>query len=421
MEQIKKDKISVITVVFNDAGNIRKTIESFLTQKWENKEYIIIDGGSTDGTVDIIKEYQQYLSYWCSEKDEGIYDAMNKGIHHATGEWINFLNSGDRYVDEFSLQNCMLSDIQEETHIIYGNSIEVDKVFDKRIIASSDTTFLETRPIFRHGSSLIRSDIQKKNLFDISKSKKLGYSLDWELIHRLYRTGHKFQKVDVMLEAYLKEGISNHQYLNLWYNYKITSNGSFSITKFAFFIRSCITIFILTSPFYKWFRTFLLDFLINDILPVFPSWTLRKCIFRALGAKIDQNSYIMKKNYIINANLLKIGKHSHINRGCTIDARGSIEIEDNVSVSYNVNLITGGHDVNSPTFHGVFHPIHIKEYAWLGVGCTILQGVTIGKGAVVCAGAVVTKDVNDYDIVAGIPAKKIGVRTHHLNYNCLWK
>ena len=77
-----KDKISVITVVYNDVAHIRETMESFFSQTWENKEYIVIDGGSTDGTVDVIREYADRLAYWCSEKDDGIYDAMNKGISH---------------------------------------------------------------------------------------------------------------------------------------------------------------------------------------------------------------------------------------------------------------------------------------------------------------------------------------------------
>ena len=69
------NKISVITVVYNDVANIRATMESFFSQTWEDKEYIVIDGGSTDGTADIIKEYAPRLAYWCSEKDNGIYDA----------------------------------------------------------------------------------------------------------------------------------------------------------------------------------------------------------------------------------------------------------------------------------------------------------------------------------------------------------
>ena len=78
-------KISVITVVFNEVNHIRETMESFFSQTWEDKEYIIIDGGSTDGTADIIREYSDRLAYWCSEKDNGIYDAMNKGIGHCSG------------------------------------------------------------------------------------------------------------------------------------------------------------------------------------------------------------------------------------------------------------------------------------------------------------------------------------------------
>ena len=73
------NKISVITVVYNDVKHIRETMESFFSQTWEEKEYIVIDGGSTDGTAEVIKEYADRLAYWCSEKDTGVYDAMNKG------------------------------------------------------------------------------------------------------------------------------------------------------------------------------------------------------------------------------------------------------------------------------------------------------------------------------------------------------
>ena len=96
LEQMNK-KVSVITVVYNDVGHIRETIESFFSQTWEDKEYIVIDGGSTDGTIDIIKEYANRISYWISEPDKGMYDAMNKGILKANGDWINILNSGDLY------------------------------------------------------------------------------------------------------------------------------------------------------------------------------------------------------------------------------------------------------------------------------------------------------------------------------------
>ena len=88
-------KVSIITVCFNSAKTIRDTIESVINQTYKNIEYIIVDGGSTDGTIDIIKEYEPYIAKWVSESDDGIYDAMNKGIMMSTGEIIGLVNSDD--------------------------------------------------------------------------------------------------------------------------------------------------------------------------------------------------------------------------------------------------------------------------------------------------------------------------------------
>ena len=92
-----KNKISVITVVKNSAGTIEKTIQSVLSQKYENLEYLIIDGKSTDGTLDVINKYKENISYIESQKDNGIWDAMNKGISLAKGDIIGFLNADDIY------------------------------------------------------------------------------------------------------------------------------------------------------------------------------------------------------------------------------------------------------------------------------------------------------------------------------------
>ena len=129
-----KDKISVITVVYNDAANIRNTIESYFSQTWEEKEYIVIDGGSTDGTKDIIAEYADRIAFWCSEKDGGIYDAMNKGISHATGTWINFLNSGDNFAFNTSLEDTITAVDPNQADVIYTNCISRSGVVETKII-----------------------------------------------------------------------------------------------------------------------------------------------------------------------------------------------------------------------------------------------------------------------------------------------
>lgn len=93
-------KYSIITINFNNKDGLRKTIESVVNQTYKDFEYIIIDGGSTDGSVEVIKEYADKIDYWVSEPDKGIYNAMNKGILQAHGEYLNFMNSGDCFHNE---------------------------------------------------------------------------------------------------------------------------------------------------------------------------------------------------------------------------------------------------------------------------------------------------------------------------------
>lgn len=236
MEDVSR-KISVITVVFNDVAHIRKTMESFFSQTWEEKEYIVIDGGSTDGTADIIREYADQLAYWCSEPDGGIYDAMNKGIDHCTGNWINILNSGDVFADEHVLEHCMELSRDMEADVLYGNSREIHKGKSRHIEAYADPGIMDLVPAYRHGSSFVKATVHKANKFDLSKHKQLGYALDWEQIHRLYKQGFRFCKLNLEIQSFQKEGVSDNAIQSLWYNYKITSEGRFNLRKFIHFVR----------------------------------------------------------------------------------------------------------------------------------------------------------------------------------------
>lgn len=415
------NKISVITVVYNDVTHIESTIKSYLSQTWTNKEYIVIDGGSNDGTAEIIKQYADKITYWCSEKDEGIYDAMNKGISKATGDWINFLNSGDYYADNHSLENALKVEDIENADIIYGNSIALDKHSKTYILAGIDTTQLRYRPIYRHGSSLIRSEIHRKYLFDVSKKKQFGFALDWDMIFRAYRGGCRFKKANCYMEAYDVEGMSNQPIKELIYNYRITKDKTFSISKYAALQKSILFYLLKKTFIYKYFSAFLKEYVVNDILPHIPSWCIRKHILKRVKLSIGKKSFIMKRNYFMDINKISVGDYTDINRGCFLDGRGTIVIGNNVSISHEVKIITGSHDMNSCQFEAIYKPIIIDDYVWLGAGCTILQGIHIGIGAVVCAGAVVTKDIKPYEVVAGVPAKVIKNRNRNLSYHCIWE
>jgi len=119
-------RVSVITVCFNSVETIRETIESVLSQEYFNIEYIIIDGGSSDGTLDIIQEYREKISKVITEPDKGIYDAMNKGIDLATGDVIGFLNADDVYANEKVLKKISHAHKNKSIHACYADLVYVD-------------------------------------------------------------------------------------------------------------------------------------------------------------------------------------------------------------------------------------------------------------------------------------------------------
>ena len=114
-------KLSIITINYNNADGLQKTIKSVISQTFKNFEYIIIDGHSSDKSIDVIKENENYFAYWCSEKDRGIYDAQNKGIQKAKGDYLLFLNSGDCLENEKVLEKVFALTPKED--LLYGELI----------------------------------------------------------------------------------------------------------------------------------------------------------------------------------------------------------------------------------------------------------------------------------------------------------
>lgn len=113
--------ISVITICYNAETGIEKTIQSVINQRFQNYEYLIIDGGSIDKTVPIIEKYRDKISFYISESDNGIYDAMNKGIRKATGEWLIFMNAGDMFANEYVLNDVFSEKIPLDKSFLYSD------------------------------------------------------------------------------------------------------------------------------------------------------------------------------------------------------------------------------------------------------------------------------------------------------------
>lgn len=413
--------VSIITVTYNAASYLAETIESVIKQTYPHIEYIVIDGGSSDNTVDIIGKYSNHIAYWISEPDNGLYDAMNKGIEKATGDWVFFINAGDVFTTNKVLSSIFDNQCYDNVDIIYGNAIESSsRGFQQK---KGRIVSLNMPPEYRHGASFVRSTVHKLNKFDLTKKVILKYSLDYHCIYSMFKKGYIFKYIDIDVIVYDQEGISNHPLKSKWYRALIHNNCNKSFRTYNLFFKS---LFIAGLKRFQFIKRLLLsiyyfftDYINNHIISHIPIWYIRKLYLLICGGKIKKRTQIDMNCTILDPFRLSIGCFSHINRDCLIDARGSILIGNKVSISQRVVLITGSHNINSSDFQYIAKPIIIEDYVWIGANATILGGIKIGEGAVICAGSVVTKDVAPYTVVAGVPAKYIKDRQKELHYKPL--
>lgn len=205
-QDIFQNKLSIITIVFNGVEVIERTILSVLEQSFINREYIIIDGGSTDGTIEIIKKYEDKITYWCSEPDGGIYHAMNKGVNLATGEWVVFMNAGDIFSNNLVLYDIINFIGQEkDLNIVYGDAQIIDRFGKVSLQLQKGRHFDKKRSII-HQSMLIRRDHLKKNPYNV-KYKILA---DYEnLLLVSSQFSNTIQYVPITVCKYDKTGISS--------------------------------------------------------------------------------------------------------------------------------------------------------------------------------------------------------------------
>ncbi|HJS55817.1 MAG TPA: glycosyltransferase family 2 protein [Chitinophagaceae bacterium] len=198
--------VSIITVVYNGEKYIEDVIRNVLKQSYNNIEYIIIDGGSTDNTVSIIKKYEKQISAWISEKDKGISDAFNKGIMRSNGEIIGIINSDDWYEDNAVEQ--VVKNI-ENADIVYGD-MQLWKEKEKDFLVKGDHHFLTREMTVNHPTVFVRKESYSRlGLFDT----RYELAMDYDLMLRFMVNKARFKYIPVVLANMRWEGLSDTKWL----------------------------------------------------------------------------------------------------------------------------------------------------------------------------------------------------------------
>ena len=211
---ISSPKFSIITIVYNGEALLQGTIESVRAQTFSDYEYLIIDGKSKDATLDIIKANEDVIFFWISEPDKGLYEAMNKGLAHAQGEFVFFLNCGDHFFDENTLAHIAHC-IDSETDIVYGDVMYVNETREHLGTRKMHTTHklpenLMTRS-FRFGMSVSHQGIfVRRNIAKPFMENNLAADIDWVI--SALKKSRKNVNAHIIVSEFLMGGISKQKH-----------------------------------------------------------------------------------------------------------------------------------------------------------------------------------------------------------------
>lgn len=208
-------KFSIITVTYNAGKVLEDTIQSVITQTYKNVEYIIVDGKSTDSTMDIVNRYQEHIHTIVSEPDKGLYDAMNKGIDLATGDYLCFLNAGDELHEDDTLQLIVhsLSGEKELPDVIYGETAIVDEEGHFLRMRRLSTPEHLTWKSFQHGMLVCHQAFMPRRDLAVKYNLKYRFSADFDWCIRIMKKSRVLHNTHLTIIDYLNEGMTtrNHK------------------------------------------------------------------------------------------------------------------------------------------------------------------------------------------------------------------
>ena len=233
-------------------------MRSVIGQTYPCVEYIVVDGGSSDGTVDIIKRYQDRIVHFISERDDGLYDALNKGVRLATGTWVGIMNAGDVFYDDKVLERVFGENEYSGVDVVFGDAIEVDYDTDppRRSVlrGTKNISDIGAFPAYRHGASFVRRETHLRYLFDLSKKPILGFALDYYQIHTMFSNGCVFKNCGETIMEYEKAGVSASPFKCGYYNYLITHDLRFTIFDAMKLFKGQMKYMMLRSKMAMWLR-----------------------------------------------------------------------------------------------------------------------------------------------------------------------
>lgn len=196
-------KLSIITINYNNCAGLRKTINSVVAQTFTDYEWIVIDGGSTDGSKELIEENSSQFSFWCSEPDKGIYNAMNKGIDHANGEYYQFLNSGDAFINSHVLEKVF--SCPSEADLLYGDYKLGNHAYVKSFPEEITISYLLDDCINHQAS------FYKKTLFSSYRyDESFKIVSDWAYYFTLLLSGKTFQHLPFVIVEFEPDGVGSY-------------------------------------------------------------------------------------------------------------------------------------------------------------------------------------------------------------------
>lgn len=206
-ETMNHPKVTVVTVCYQAAAMLKKTLLNIVAQQYEPLEYIVVDGGSDDDTLSVIRRHESAITRWVSEPDGGIYDAMNKAVAMATGEWVVFMNAGDQFAADDVLSRVfsekadggVLTHGHTAADVIYGDVVKGG------LVKKTEPWHNAHRMIFCHQSALTRTDCLRRFSFDV----RHRMSADFHFYKRLAKSGGRFVRVDFPIADFDTTGVSN--------------------------------------------------------------------------------------------------------------------------------------------------------------------------------------------------------------------